>query len=101
MAAAVPPPEAAVDDEPLLPQASSATVARPAAPPVNAARRVNARNFDSGVGSSLPSAHSSRSIASSTRSVSDISPPSGPIGHHLVGMLGRQTTSPARKREPK
>src|SRR5581483_11404778 len=60
--------------EPLPPpHASSAMAAIPAAPPVSAARRVTARKRECGVSSCLESDHSSRSMASSTVSRSDIS----------------------------
>jgi hypothetical protein len=55
----------------LLPQACRMAAARPAAPPVSAARRLKARSRDCGVGSSRSSAHSRRSRASWTGSRSD------------------------------
>src|SRR3954447_5067300 len=48
----------------LPPHAEMMAVARPAPAPVSAVRRVIARQRDAGVSSSLPSAHSRRSIAS-------------------------------------
>src|SRR4051812_12037118 len=53
-----------VDGLLLPPHAEMMAVARPAPAPVSAVRRVIARQRDAGVSSSLPSAHSRRSIAS-------------------------------------
>src|SRR3954453_20757042 len=53
-----------VDGELLPPHAEMIAVARPAPAPVSAVRRVILRQRDAGVSSSLPSAHSRRSIAS-------------------------------------
>jgi hypothetical protein len=56
------------DGELLPPHAAMIAVARPAAPPVSAVRRVTARIRRSGVSSSFESAHSRRSIASWAKS---------------------------------